>query len=76
MEGGKPGEAFSLGGCPAKTSWQANQPLETKQAGRPTQTPQEVYVHKGGSSLFKDLKINSEDFLFLIKGGWVWLGFF
>jgi len=38
---------------------------------------EKVYVQKGGSSLKKKsnqkIKINGKDFLFLIKGGWLFL---
>lgn len=48
-EEGKPGAVLSLAGCPAKTSWQTNQRLKTKQADRTTQTPQKVDFQRRSS---------------------------
>lgn len=52
-----------------KPSRQANSNITA--AGFPKK---KVYVHKGGSGLIRDLKINGNDFLFLVKFGWC-LGF-
>lgn len=61
-------------GWPGSTTKQENpSKKKKKQAVRPIQTPYEVdfqkngYVHKGGSSLIRDLKIRGKDFDFLIK---------